>query len=454
MVLAAWGGKDVSSKSAVWIFRRGKQIGELEVPKSSWGSPISSLVVFGSWIVGCSLKSVLVWKLSTCELYTTLSSPEVSRNSSATNYTGCLTTVQTYLNKVFIGRQDGSVEIWNVATGKLLYTIYAHSSHYGAVTSLEPAPAVSLLAIGYQNGQIVIQDIRKDKAMLTLNKEGLQDMAVKSMSFRSDGLGAGVDGKEAGVLAAAFKGSNDVAFWDLNKGARRMGILRNAHRSGRGEQLSNSSGINRVEFLTGQAILVTTGSDNALRTWVFDEIPFSPIPRILHFRSGHAAPVSTLQFLPPDAEGADTNGKWIMSGSLDRSFWGWSLRRDGQSTELSQGSIQKKAKKLGLGSGKSSGPESLKVPPITCMACSLNRDGGMGALPGKHAIWGNTRGKNAKGAGETNLSGWESVVTGHEGDRYARTWFWGRKRAGRWALETTDGKAVSVRFRAVTGQIV
>ena len=93
------------------------------------------------------------------------------------------------------------------------------------------------------------------------------------------------------------------------------------------------------------------------------------------------------------ATGAEAGNKWLLSGGRDRSLWGWSLRRDGQSTELSQGNIRKKAKKFGiLSSGAlSHGPtttlEDLKAPEITCIACSLNRDGGIGAIPGKQALW-------------------------------------------------------------------
>jgi U3 small nucleolar RNA-associated protein 21 len=88
--------------------------------------------------------------------------------------------------------------------------------------------------------------------------------------------------------------------------------------------------------------------------------------------------------------------------------------------------------------------EDLKAPTITCMACSLNRDGGMGAMPGVAGIWNNSskvKGQDKK-ALEVSMTGWESIVTGHAGDRTARTWFWGRKRAGRWAFDTSDGSPV------------
>jgi U3 small nucleolar RNA-associated protein 21 len=76
------------------------------------------------------------------------------------------------------------------------------------------------------------------------------------------------------------------------------------------------------------------------------------------------------------------------------------------------------------------------------MACSLNRDGGIGAIPGKHAIWQGAKGGQVS-AEISGMTGWESVVTAHENDSKARTWFWGRKRAGRWAFQTGDGSNVT-----------
>lgn len=356
----------------------------------------------------------------------------------------------TYLNKIFVGRQDGSVEIWNLSTGKLLYTLLPPAADFGTVTALQPTPALSLLAIAYESGPITVHNIRTDKEVVRLNIGGSRKLPVTSISFRTDGLGAGEDGREDGVMATASHQSGDITFWDLNKGGRKMGTLRGAHGPPPSARGGLGGGISKIEFLVGQAVVVSSGLDNSLKSWIFDETPFSPTPRILHSRGGHAAPVSTLRFLPSNSDGSDDTGKWLLSASRDRSLWGWSLRRDGQSTELSQGAVQKKAKKLGLLNGGSDesqhqmGLEDLKAPAITCIACSLNRDGGMGAMPGVSGIWNNS--SIAKGQGtkapEVNMTGWESIVTGHAGDKTARTWFWGRKRAGRWAFDTGDGTEV------------
>jgi U3 small nucleolar RNA-associated protein 21 len=441
VVFAAWASSGHGPTTCgVWVFQRGKKVAELELPLGGI-EKINKLVVMGEWILGCGTKKLEVWKTATLEHYTTLN------GASSSDLSGCICNMPTYLNKIFVGRQDGSVEIWNVSTGKLLYTLLPPAADFGAVSALQPTPALSLLAIAYESGPVTIHNIRADKEVMRLNTGGSQKLPVTSISFRTDGLGAGDEGREDGVMATASKESGDITFWDLNKGGRKMGTLRGAHGPPPSASGGVGGGISKIEFLAGQAVIVSSGLDNSLKSWIFDETPFSPIPRILHSRGGHAAPVSSLRFLPSNSDGSDDTGKWLLSGSQDRSLWGWSLRRDGQSTELSQGAIQKKAKKLGLLSGNAEASkhhakmEDLKAPAITCIACSLNRDGGMGAMPGATGIWNNstkTKGQDKKKTSEVSMTGWESIVTGHAGDKTARTWFWGRKRAGRWAFVTGD----------------
>ena len=248
-------------------------------------------------------------------------------------------------------------------------------------------------------------------------------------------MGAGEDGRKDGIMATASIESGDITMWDLNRGGRVTSIVRGAHETSRRGQ---GTGINKIEFLPGQPVLVSSGLDNALTSWVFDQIPFSPTPRKLHSRSGHSASIARLRFLPAASDGSDAAGKWLLSASQDRSLWGLSLRKDGQSTELSQGAVAHKARKSGLLTDDTSSVEDFKAPPIIDMACSLNRDGGMGSVTGP--TWSNTKSVSAE---ESSTTGWESIVTAHVDDKFARTWSWGRKKAGRWAFETGDHKPVT-----------
>lgn len=296
----------------------------------------------------------------------------------------------------------------------------------------------------------MVHDVRFDKEIIRLNSKSSRNLRITSISFRTDGFGAGDDGRKAGVMASSCADDGDVTLWNLNNGGRVMGILRGAHNAPASDGSGALGGITKAEFLPGQPVLVTSGCDNSLKSWIFDETPFSPVPRILHSRGGHAAPATRLQFLPAEADGADSVGKWLLSSGRDQSLWGWSLRRDGQSTELSQGNVRKKARKLGLvGNGMalddSTSLADLRAPEITFIACSLNRDGGMGSTAGGGPVWTNSSRTKQKNGSDVPISGWESIVTAHKNDKYARTWFWGRKKAGRWIFATGDGGEVKVR---------
>ena len=429
------------------MFKRGGKIDEVEM-QPGIAEPVDQLIAFGSWLVACCSTRLEVWKSLTLEHYTTIV-PSASRSHASVGlFAGGMCNMPTFLNKILVGRQDGSVEMWNVSTGRLIHTIPPPSATSGPVSAIQPSPALGVVAIATTNGPVMIHDMLADECIIKLKIPSNQKSII-SISFRSDGLGAGDDGQKPGIAATACQGSGDVTLWDLNDGGRVSGVLRGAHNPPPSIRGTVLGGIRKIEFLPGQDVLVTAGLDNSVKTWIFDAKMNMYTPRILHSRSGHAATVTLLSFVPTNSDGADARGKWLLSAGRDQSLWGWSLRKDGQSTELSQGHIRKRAKKLGMLGDKHEAEQSpslqdLKAPEVTCMDCSMNRDGGMGAFNGGGTVWANVGSKKGPAdATESSATGWESVVTGHRGDKYARTWFWGRKRAGRWAFESGDGSEVT-----------
>jgi U3 small nucleolar RNA-associated protein 21 len=432
-VFAAWGDAAPGAPSGIWVFKRGKKIASLEI-LADIPEPIEHLVVFGSWIVGCRGNSITVWKNGTYEYYTSLTLTRSSGTSRRPAYATRICNVPTYLNKVFIGKSDGAVDIWNLKTGKLIHTILPAFPSAGPVTVLRPSPVLSVIAIAYGSGSIVIQNVETSQIIFSFQPQTSHARAITCIAFRSDGAGAGEDGREAGVMATSCVDSGDITLWDLNDGGRVTGVLREAHKDP-GD--STGSGINHMEFLDGQPVIVSTGKDNSLRTWIIDESPFSPIPRPLHSRRGHSDAITTISFLPPSSDGSESTAKWLLSAGKDSSLWGFSLRKDSQSTEVSQGSVNQRARKRGQ---SLSNQTNLRAPEITCIACSLNRDGGMG-VTASGPVWSNP---TATDTMSSNRTGWESIITGHRGDKYARTWFWGKKKAGRWVFETGDGTDVKV----------
>lgn len=425
-VFVAWGKAQAKDRNGVWIFKRGRLVAELE--QQQWSQTIEELLILGNWIVARSSSSIEVWKSETYEHHTSI------HISTTTGRFTALCALPTFVNKVCLGRSDGAVDIYNISSGKLVHTISSSSSTLGAVTCLRAVPTVGLIAVAYANGALRIVDVETEEIVIDFTQSD-NGKTITSITFRSDGEGAGEDGRSDGIMATASTESGDITLWDLNRGGKILSTLRAAH------EVSSSSavsGISGIEFLAGQPLIVSSGLDNALKTWIFDAVPFSPTPRLLHGRSGHAGPVSSLKFLPAATDGSEANGKWLLSAGNDRSLWGFSLRRDGQSTELSQGNVRHKAKKTGKMFTDETNVENFKCPPVTSIACSLNRDGGMGAVSG--AVWANSSASNAE---ESNMTGWESVVTAHQNDKFARTWSWGRKRAGRWAFEASDHKPIT-----------
>ncbi|TVY80488.1 U3 small nucleolar RNA-associated protein 21-like protein [Lachnellula suecica] len=182
-VFAAWGGE---SSQGLWAFKRGKVVAELDMP-TDLQQPIKKILIFGTWIVGCCSTRIEVWKSGTYEHYTTLYPTAAPKCGN--ELTGGVCNMPTYLNKIFAGRKDGSVEIWNVSSGKLIYTILPPGANCGSVTAMQPTPALSLLAIAYSEGPLTIHDIRADKTIIHLN--GGQSGPITSISFRTDEMGAG-----------------------------------------------------------------------------------------------------------------------------------------------------------------------------------------------------------------------------------------------------------------------
>lgn len=115
-VLAAWGTDEPGGGCGVWVFKRGKKVGELEIPAGS-EEPIKQLLCFGSWIVGCCSTRIEVWKSGTYEHYTAIAMQRPQSDGATNLSLGPSCHMPTFLNKLFVGRADGRVEIWNLSTG-------------------------------------------------------------------------------------------------------------------------------------------------------------------------------------------------------------------------------------------------------------------------------------------------------------------------------------------------
>ncbi|KAG0284216.1 hypothetical protein BGZ96_011385 [Linnemannia gamsii] len=314
----------VACGSDVVSYRRAKEVSRFTCGEDDRLS-IASLEIFGQHIISiCSDNSVKLNDHTTGELYTT-----IDFDSSFTVTT--LIHPSTYLNKILIGSNQGTMQIWNIRTSTM---VYAFKSFNSPITCFTQTPVVDVIAVGLLDGSIVIHNIRTDATIMTLRQEG----KVTAVTFRTD---------DQHVMASANM-YGDIALWDLDR-QKILHVMKGAH----------DGSIPSIQFLNGQPILMSSGADNAVKQWIFDSL--DGLPRLLKSRSGHHQPPTHIKYYGED-------GHFILSAGRDRSLRAFSTVRDSQSTELSQGSLSKKSKLLNLKI------DELKLPLVTTLAASPSKE--------------------------------------------------------------------------------
>ncbi|CAH2297181.1 WD repeat-containing 36 [Pelobates cultripes] len=282
---------------------------------------------FGDHVISIDANNVIIiWDVKTEEEYLQLSFDKSNFTVSAIMHPS------TYLNKILLGSQQGSLQLWNVKTNKLLFSFPGWES---GVTVLQQAPALDVVAIGLTSGKIFLHNIKFDETLMTFQ----QDWGpITSISFRTDGH----------PIMAAGSPVGHIGLWDLEE-KKLMNQMRDAH----------ATAIAGLTFVHGEPLLVTNGADNAIRVWIFDGPGGQG--RLLRFRLGHSAPPTFIRHHGQD-------GKQILSAGQDGTLHSFSTVHDRLSKSLGHGSINKaKAKKMGLRC------LSLRLPPIVSFASELAR---------------------------------------------------------------------------------
>ncbi|SCW01838.1 LAFE_0E08372g1_1 [Lachancea fermentati] len=362
----------------VGIYRRGKVEHLIELPVK--GIVVQHLCMFGDFLcASANNNTIYVYKKNAVnEKCPTSYYTELKVSSLQGGEIVSLIHLPTYLNKVIVVTKS-NILLYNIRSGKLLFS---SDEFPDQITAAEPAPVLDIVALGTVSGEIIMYNIRKGKKVRTIKMPA----PVSSLSFRTDGSEHLAVGSTTG----------DLIFYDLERRTR-IHILKNIHREAYG-------GVSKACFLNGQPIVVTTGNDNQLKEYVFDpslsqndsESVVQP-PRFLRSRGGHSLPPTCIAF-------ADSQSHFILSSSRDRSLWGFSLRKDAQSQELSQ---RLHKKKDGSRIGGSTNGE--KFPEIITFSIENARQGE-----------------------------WENILTAHKDEKFARTWNSATKRVGRWTLATID----------------
>ncbi|KAI8323790.1 YVTN repeat-like/Quino protein amine dehydrogenase [Martensiomyces pterosporus] len=352
----------VSCGGKVSVCRRGRAVGELEAVDRG---EINNLVQFGDYIIAIADDNTLViWDKNTRELFTEIEFERESFQVTAVVHPS------TYVNKIVIGSAQGTMQVWNIQTRRCLYEFKSFGS---GVACMVQAPVIDVIALGLLDGRILLHNIKQDRSVMQLSQEG----RVTAISFRTDDV----------PMMASSNAEGDVALWDLNN-KRLIHVMQGAH----------DGVIPAIDFLAGQPLLLTSSADNSVKEWLFDGQ--DGVPRLLRQRSGHFAAPQLIRY-------HDSEGRHILSAGRDRSLRFFSVVRDAQNVEMSQGSLasEARARKVKM--------SDLRLSQITHFASNpaMSKD-------------------------------WDDVLSCHQGGRDAHTWSVDRKALGKYTVESSDRTTV------------
>ncbi|KAJ1667854.1 rRNA-processing protein utp21 [Coemansia sp. RSA 1813] len=352
----------VSSGGQVSVCRRGKRTHDLE---SANRGEITNLTQFGDQILAISEdNTIVIWDWKKGEIFT-----EIEFESESFQVTS-LVHPSTYVNKIVVGSAQGAMQVWNIQTRRCLYEF---KSFGAGISCMVQSPVIDVIAIGLLDGRILLHNVKQDRPVMQLAQEG----RVTAISFRTDEI----------PMMASSSAEGDVALWDLNN-KRLMHVLQGAH----------DGHIPAVDFLVGQPVLLTSSADNSIKEWIFDG--HDGVPRLLRHRSGHFAAPHMIKY-------HDAEGKHILSAGRDRELRFFSVFRDEQNVEMSQGSLSREART------KRIRVSDLRFPQITQFDSNpaMSKD-------------------------------WDDVISCHQGSSDAHTWSVDRKALGKYTLQSSDDSNV------------
>ncbi|NWU96924.1 WDR36 protein, partial [Upupa epops] len=286
---------------------------------------IHLLQPFGDHVISVDVDNVLiVWNIQSEDEYLQVDFDKATFAVSAILHPS------TYLNKILLGSKQGSLQLWNIRSNKLLYTF---PGWHSTVTTLEQAPAVDVVAVGLVSGHVIVHNIKFDETLMKFQ----QDWGpITAISFRTDGHPVMAAGSPAG----------HIALWDLEE-KKLMCQMQDAH----------STAVAGMSFIPGEPLLITNGADNAIRVWIFDGP--GGTGRVLRSRMGHSAPPTKIRY-------HGQNGEQILSAGQDGTLQSFSTVHDKFNKSLGRGSInKKKSKKKGLKF------DTMVLPPITAFASEV-----------------------------------------------------------------------------------
>jgi U3 small nucleolar RNA-associated protein 21 len=191
------------------------------------------MLPFGQHLLAVDETNILkVWDINAAEI-----SFELNFNPDTFSISAMIHPV-TYLNKILFGSIQGSMQLWNLKTGKM---VFAFNGWKSQITILEQAPAVDVVAVGLASGEMFLHNLKFDETVMKFK----QDWGpITALTFRTDGAPIMITGSSQGHLA----------IWDLEQQTL-VQQHRHAHRGA----------VTGLKALTSEPIIITSSPDNSLK---------------------------------------------------------------------------------------------------------------------------------------------------------------------------------------------
>jgi WD40 repeat protein/transcriptional regulator with XRE-family HTH domain len=192
-----------------------------------------------------------------------------------------------------VGASDGTVRLWNPATGRQVGKTLHDSAQHTGVHSVAFSPGGTLLAVGDGDGTVRLWNPATGRLVRVLQTGTGPSLGVQAVAFRP-----------GGTLLAAACGDGTVWLWNPVTG-RHVATLR--------PTTSSVQGVPDVAFSPGGTLLAAGSADGTVRAW--NPATRRPVGAPLLVGTGPASAVFVVTFSP--------DGKLLATGGLDGTVRLW-----------------------------------------------------------------------------------------------------------------------------------
>ena len=229
--------------------------------------PVHIILPFGKHLITVDKESnVILWHIESETLYLAM-----EFSNSTFEISAALHPI-TYVNKILFASKQGTMQLWNVSKNKMIYD-YKNLKD-SPITVLEQAPAIDVVGIGNESGDIVMLNLKLNMVIMQLNQEGGE---ITALSFRTDGE----------TVMAAGSAVGHIFLWDLDD-RKVIGLVENAH----------SCPIANVTYVHNHSLLISNSADNSLKVWEFEK--GAGIGTLMHSVFGHLGGLTKIRYYKDD----------------------------------------------------------------------------------------------------------------------------------------------------------